>query len=271
MSFPYKNVLIIGSTSGIGLALAERMIENGVFVIGVGRRRDRLDDFVAKHGSEKAAASRFDITNLAGIKSWVEQTVTTYPSLDAVVLNSGIQRTINFTKPETIDLDLAHQELTTNYISYLHLVKYFLPHLQAQAPKPTALMFVSSGLSLVPIPRCGNYCATKAALHSLCWTMRAQLAYSEETKHIKVIEILPPAVQTELHSQQQDLVDIGEAVIGITIGEFTDDAWAGLVKGEEEIPTGPLKETFDTLERPRRETFKFQRAVLPPELLKNSA
>ena len=72
MAFPYRNVVMIGATSGIGLALAERMIENGVFVIGVGRRQERLDEFVAKHGSDKAAASQFDITNLGGIEAWVK-------------------------------------------------------------------------------------------------------------------------------------------------------------------------------------------------------
>ena len=73
MSFPYKNVVIIGATSGIGLALAERMIENGVFVIGVGRRCERLDAFVTKHGAAKAAASQFDITNLGAIEAWVQR------------------------------------------------------------------------------------------------------------------------------------------------------------------------------------------------------
>lgn len=73
MAFSYKSVLMVGCTSGIGLALAERMIENGIFVIGVGRRKDRLDAFVAKHGSDKVASSQFDITNLVGIKAWAER------------------------------------------------------------------------------------------------------------------------------------------------------------------------------------------------------
>lgn len=70
MAFTYKTVLMVGCTSGIGLALAERMIENGVFVIGTGRRKDKLDEFVAKHGADKAAGSQFDITNLDGVKDW---------------------------------------------------------------------------------------------------------------------------------------------------------------------------------------------------------
>jgi NADP-dependent 3-hydroxy acid dehydrogenase YdfG len=70
MTFPYKNVLMIGATSGLGLALAERMVEHGVFVIGVGRRKDRLDTLVEKHGPEKVAVSQFDITELGEIASW---------------------------------------------------------------------------------------------------------------------------------------------------------------------------------------------------------
>ena len=73
MSFPYKNVLLVGATAGIGLALAERMIENGIFVIGVGRRKERLDAFVAKHGSDKAAASQFDITDFDKVEALVKE------------------------------------------------------------------------------------------------------------------------------------------------------------------------------------------------------
>lgn len=73
MGFPYKTVLLVGATSGIGLALAERMIENGIFVIAVGRRKDRLDAFVSKHGSDKAAASQFDITEFDKTESWTKE------------------------------------------------------------------------------------------------------------------------------------------------------------------------------------------------------
>jgi NADP-dependent 3-hydroxy acid dehydrogenase YdfG len=75
MTFPYKAVLVLGATSGIGLALAEKMIQNGCHVIGVGRRQERLDEFVQKYGKDKASSVRFDITNLAGIPSFVEEFV----------------------------------------------------------------------------------------------------------------------------------------------------------------------------------------------------
>lgn len=56
----------------------------------------------------------------------------THPDLDCVIFNSGIQRGIDFTKPETIDIDSVQMELTTNYLSYFALTKAFLPFLQAK-------------------------------------------------------------------------------------------------------------------------------------------
>lgn len=61
MPFPYKKVLVIGATSGIGEALATKLVENGVQVIVSGRRKDNLDTFVKKHGSDKVKAKVFDI------------------------------------------------------------------------------------------------------------------------------------------------------------------------------------------------------------------
>lgn len=81
MSFPYKTVLVLGATSGIGLALAEKMIENGCHVIAVGRRKEHLDSFVSKHGKEKASSFTFDITDLSSIPSFAESFVPSPSSL----------------------------------------------------------------------------------------------------------------------------------------------------------------------------------------------
>ncbi|KAJ8119541.1 hypothetical protein ONZ43_g3528 [Nemania bipapillata] len=72
MVWPYKTVLMVGCTAGLGVAMAERMIEHGSFVIAVGRRKDRLDAFASKHGADKVATSQFDITDLDGIKPWAQ-------------------------------------------------------------------------------------------------------------------------------------------------------------------------------------------------------
>ena len=73
MSFPYKHILFIGATAGIGSALASRFAETGVKVTAVGRRQERLDEFVAKHGSDKTSGIAFDISDVEKIPAFVER------------------------------------------------------------------------------------------------------------------------------------------------------------------------------------------------------
>lgn len=73
MSFPYKHVLVIGATSGVGRAMAERFVNEGVKVIVVGRRQDRLDKFVTKYGKDKASSIYFDISKLDEIPNFVNK------------------------------------------------------------------------------------------------------------------------------------------------------------------------------------------------------
>ena len=59
MSFPYKHVVLIGGTSGIGKGMADRLIEEGIKVTVVGRRQDRLDDSCEKTRRNKASGVSF--------------------------------------------------------------------------------------------------------------------------------------------------------------------------------------------------------------------
>lgn len=78
MSFPYKHVLIIGATSGIGKGMADHFITQGLKVIAVGRRQDRLDEFVNQHGKEKVSAIQFDIGKLDQIPAFVDRYMSSY-------------------------------------------------------------------------------------------------------------------------------------------------------------------------------------------------
>jgi NAD(P)-dependent dehydrogenase (short-subunit alcohol dehydrogenase family) len=73
MAFQYKHVLMIGGTSGIGKAMADRLIKAGSKVTVVGRRQDRIDDFVRAHGEDKASGMPFDISKLDEIPQFVAQ------------------------------------------------------------------------------------------------------------------------------------------------------------------------------------------------------
>lgn len=64
MAFPYKNVLIIGATSGIGKALANKLVQNGIPTIIAGRRQGNLVDFVQQHGTDKVKSKAIDVLQL---------------------------------------------------------------------------------------------------------------------------------------------------------------------------------------------------------------
>lgn len=269
MSSPlYTKALIIGATSGIGLSLASKLLSQGTKVIVVGRRQDRLDHFVSTHssGSDKAVAVQLDITRLDEIPRFAASIAQEHPDLDCIVLNAGIQRSFDFSRPETVDLSILNEEITTNYTSQVHLTMALLPILQKQ-PRQTHLIYVGTMLGIVPFSlRTGNYNASKGALHNWILVLREQLKRGnnnnnnntnnkDQNGNVKVIEIFPPAVQTELHDErhQPDLRDGGS--IGMPLTEFTEAVYAGLLEGEEQIGVGHAKATLEGVERVRQEAF----------------
>ena len=270
MPFEYKKVLVLGATSGIGYALAARMVEEGVSVIAVGRRKENLDKFASEYGNTGKATvdtSIFDITKLKEIPGFAKDMFSKHPDLDCIFLNSGMQRHLDWTKPDQVDLDTVDTETLTNYTAFLHLSKAFLPYLQKQAPKKTSMIFTTSGLALAPIAYCPNYCASKAALHHMIMSMRVQMQEAHPT--VKIIELFPPAVQTELHDDKHQPEFQGKGRnIGMPLKEFTDEAWEGLSADDnEQVPVQMVKSFmgFNGWEKERQQTM-----LKMNEMMKNS-
>ncbi|KAF6218356.1 hypothetical protein HO133_005703 [Letharia lupina] len=250
MPFQYKKVLVIGATSGIGKALASRFVQEGSIVIVVGRRKENLEAFVHEHGKDKASAVPFDITELDKIPNFVTNITKTHTDLDCVLLNSGIQRMFDFSKPETVDIDVVQTEFTTNYLSNLALTNAFLPFLKSKKGE-SALIYTTSSLALVPIIRCANYCASKAALHHYILCLREQLRGST----VKIVELYPPAVQTELHDEKHQPQIKNGRQYGMPLDQFTDEAYEGLAAGKEEVTVGSAQDWYNKFESARQELF----------------
>lgn len=152
-----------------------------------------------------------------------------------------------------MDLDIFDQELLTNYTAAVRLTKAFLPHLQSR-PQQTGLAYTTSQMALVPMLRSPGYGASKAALHHFILALRTQLR--DGPGNVKVVEIYPPAVQTELHDakHQPDLKN--GHLIGMPLAEFTEQTWGGLVEGKEQIAVGSAQEIFDAFEDKRQAAYE---------------
>ncbi|KAG2420783.1 hypothetical protein HFD88_000397 [Aspergillus terreus] len=250
MSFPYKHILLIGATSGIGLAMADRFVETGVKVTAVGRRQDRLDAFVQKHGSAAADAAAFDISKVDEIPQFVADVTTKSPDIDCVFLNAGVQRMTDLTSQDKWDEKTFDEVMHVNFTCIVALTRAFLPFLQAQKG-PTSFIFTGSNLAIVPAAVMPAYSASKAALNAFVLCLREQLREST----VKIIELSPPAVQTELHDYMG--VEVGRN-LGMPLDQFVTEAYQGLQSGLDQVIVGTIgpAEPFYDIVNKRRTVFE---------------
>jgi uncharacterized oxidoreductase len=182
-----NTILITGGGSGIGLALAQRWHDAGNVVIVTGRNSAKLD--AAIEGRANMHALPLDVTDADAIAAFAADVVQRFPDLNVLVNNAGVMMY------EALDgeRDLSDAEATvvTNLLGPIRLTDALIDHLVARGNG--AIVNVTSGLALVPLPKAPTYSATKAALHSYTQALRVQLA-----GRVDVIELAPPAVRTEL-------------------------------------------------------------------------
>ncbi|KAL4267605.1 short-chain dehydrogenases/reductases (SDR) family protein [Pleurotus pulmonarius] len=225
-------VLVTGATAGIGRALAYAIsdLPSKPRVIAAGRRQDRLDELTSKMDTIQI---NFD-TDKETIKKFVDDTIAKYPDLDTLVLSAGVQYETWFQKPETIDLDRLLSELNVNYTSILTTITYFLPHLLRLAAngRPCFICPVTAGLGITPGAWVANYSASKAALHSLCYSLHAHL----QGTNVHIMEIIPPLVESELH----DAEDTTKMLTNkwMPLEEYIPVTMDGLTKGDFQISSG---------------------------------
>ncbi len=191
---PISTILITGATSGIGLGLAARLHAQGHRVIITGRRQPLLDAATAAHPG--MTGIRSDISSPADIVSLAAQLKQDHPDLATVILNAGIMLPERL-GPNQTALSLSEDVVAINLLGPIRLIHALMPQLIA---RPSArIITVSSGLAFVPLAATPTYSATKAAIHSWTQSLRFQL----EDTTVRVHELAPPAVQTDLMPGQR--------------------------------------------------------------------
>ncbi|OUJ71934.1 SDR family oxidoreductase [Hymenobacter crusticola] len=228
MNLAGNTVLITGGGSGIGWAIAERFLKAGSNVVICGRRVEKLQEAQQQYPQLRTRACDLaDEADRVALFEWVKSEV---PQLNVLVNNAGIQRRLHLANDEQAQDWSGHrQEIATNLDAPIHLATLFIPLLREQ--QHPAIINVSSGLAFTPAAFAPVYSATKAALHSFTLSLRHQLALTG----IQVIEIIPPAVNT-------DLGGAGLHTQGVPLNEFTDSVMQRVAAGELEVGYGTSEE-----------------------------
>ncbi|MFI5185654.1 MAG: SDR family oxidoreductase [Chitinophagales bacterium] len=218
MKLSNNKILITGGATGIGFGLAERFIKENNTVIICGRRESALQD--AKHKLPSLITKTCDLSVASEREELFNWISKEHDDLNVLVNNAGIQQWMSVT--DTNFFQRAKEEIAINIETPLHLISLFL-----NLDSLNTIINITSGLSFTPLSKVPVYCATKAFFHSFTLSLR----YMLHSKNIQVIELIPPALNTDLGGK--GIHDASPPVI-----EFIESAFEQLKEGKTEATYG---------------------------------
>lgn len=179
-----KTTLVTGATGGIGRLLVKVLVEKNYHVIGVGRRRERLEelkslgnfDYIIADLSERNASQKIaQSLNEMGVNR-----------LNLLINNAGYATRKPLLEHSSEELEslfkvnaLVPVELTRELLSFLG--------------EGSTVVFVISGVAFVNVPELPSYCSAKGALHHLAINLELEL----KPKGIRVMRVYPKQVKTD--------------------------------------------------------------------------
>jgi len=222
MQLKGNKMLITGATAGIGEALLNKFLSLGNQVIAVGRNQHRLQQLAQK--DEQIIPFACDVSKREELDKLIMFVEQRHADTNVLINNAGIQYNYQFGEEPQL-LGKIEQEINVNFLAPLKLIALMLPLLKSN--KNAAIVNVSSGLGLVPKRQAPVYCGTKAGIHIFSKALRYQL------KNVKVFEIIPPLVDTQMTA--------GRGKGKITPEQLVDEFIRAFRKDHYEVGIGKVK------------------------------
>lgn len=220
MNLKGKTVLITGGGSGIGLEAVKQFLANGAKVIITGRNQAKLDAAKRMHPSITAINS--DVASQADALALFEQ-VKALGGIDILYNNAGVvSKPLNLGTPSEQHFDDAANEISINYLAVIRLNDLFMDMLKSRPE--AAIINTTSILSYQPINLAPTYSASKAALRFYTDALREHLSLMKS--HVKVFEIAPPAVATEMADGVNAKIISTETLVTQLIAGLKKDTYA---------------------------------------------
>ncbi|WP_428658280.1 SDR family oxidoreductase [Runella sp.] len=218
MNISNNKILITGGASGIGLGLVERFVKENNTVIICGRRVSALQEVIEKFPA--VITKQCDLSSAEEREALFHWIAENHNDLSVLINNAGIQNWM--TVSDSNFFQRAKDEIAINIEAPLHLTSLF-----SQLTSLETVINVTSGLSFVPLTKVPVYSATKAFFHSFTLSLQHLM----KSKNIEVIELIPPALNTDLGGK--GLHDHAPPV-----SAFIDAVFEQLNQGKTEITFG---------------------------------
>ncbi|NQX12794.1 SDR family NAD(P)-dependent oxidoreductase [Microbacteriaceae bacterium VKM Ac-2855] len=187
-----RRVVVTGASSGIGAATVRLFREHGWNVVGVARRRDKLEALAAETGAEVFVADLTLAQDVDALRTYLESSGPVH----ALVNNAG--GALGLDSVESSDPDDWTRMFAINVLSVKLVTSALLPLLRASVADADSagsadILTVTSIAGHVAYEGGGGYNAAKFAAHALVAVLRLELA----GEPIRVVEVAPGMVHTE--------------------------------------------------------------------------
>jgi uncharacterized oxidoreductase len=219
MNIKGKSVLITGGASGIGLEAARQFLAGGARVIITGRNQEKLD--MAKKSYPDLIAINSDIAEADDAQALYRQVVA-LGGIDILYNNAGVGvPPLNLGITSYKHFESAVYEMNVNYLGVIRLNNLFIEMLKSR--NEAAIINTTSILRYVPSLLEATYSASKTALGFYTETLREHLRILNS--NVKVFELLPPLVATEMTAGRNEKKMTTEALVKGLMTGFKNDQY----------------------------------------------
>jgi NAD(P)-dependent dehydrogenase (short-subunit alcohol dehydrogenase family) len=165
-----RNWLITGTSNGIGRVLTEKLLARGDCVVATVRKADALADLKAQHG-ERLLVVTVDVTDTAILRRAVDESFDRLGRIDVIVSNAGYGL---FGAAEELTDAQIDQQIATNLVGSIQLIRAALPHLRAQGGG--RILQVSSEGGQIAYPGFSVYHASKWGIEGFIEAVSQEVA-----------------------------------------------------------------------------------------------
>jgi uncharacterized oxidoreductase len=219
MNLANKTILITGGASGIGLEAARQFLSLGTTVIVTGRNQAKLT--AVKQAYPAITTIQNDVANPADAVSLLDQ-IKQLGGIDILYHNAGVGvPPLNLGVANDSHLQGATYEMEVNYLSVIRLTNLFMDMLKSRPE--SAIITTTSLLSLVPSIVEATYSASKTALAFYTQSLRMHLQIIGSS--VKVFELLPPLVDTDMVANRPDKKMSPDKLIKALIAGLRNDQY----------------------------------------------
>jgi len=202
-----KVVIVTGSTAGIGLAIAERFLEEGSRVVISSRKIDHVDEVVKKLRAKHKKADVLGVACHVGVledrKLLIAETVKRWGHIDILVSNVAVNP-VRGTLVEATDEKAWDKVMDVNVKASFFLAKECLVHMKPGG----AILFISSYAGYVPSETLGAYSISKTALLGLTRVLANDVA----SRNVRVNCLAPGMIETAFSEAVRKNVAIAEKI-----------------------------------------------------------